>query len=48
MDDDSALRVSDEQRERAAQEIRKHYAAGRLSEDELSERLAAAWYGDGP
>ncbi|PZS13086.1 MAG: hypothetical protein DLM64_03815 [Solirubrobacterales bacterium] len=43
MDDDSALRVSDEQRERVAQEIREHYAAGRLSEDELSERLAAAY-----
>jgi DUF1707 SHOCT-like domain len=37
------LRVSDEQRERAAQDIREHYAAGRLSEDELSERVQAAY-----
>lgn len=35
----SDLRVSDEERDRAAQEIREHYAAGRLDEDELSERL---------
>jgi hypothetical protein len=37
------LRVSDEQRERAAQEIREHFAAGRLTDDELSERLQAAY-----
>ena len=35
----SDFRVSDEQRDQAAREIREHYAAGRLSEDELSERL---------
>lgn len=33
------IRVSDEQRERAAQELREHFAAGRLSEEELSERV---------
>jgi DUF1707 SHOCT-like domain len=37
------LRVSDEQRERAAAEIREHYAAGRLSDDELSERVQTAY-----
>jgi hypothetical protein len=37
------LRVSDEQRERVAQEIREHYAAGRLSEAELDERVQAAY-----
>jgi Domain of unknown function (DUF1707) len=43
MPDDSGLRASDEQRERAAQEIREHFAAGRLSEDELDERVQAAY-----
>jgi DUF1707 SHOCT-like domain len=33
------IRVSDEQRERAAQELRDHFAAGRLTEDEFSERV---------
>jgi hypothetical protein len=37
------LRVSDEQRDRAAQEIREHYAAGRLTDDELSERVQGAY-----
>jgi len=37
------LRVSDEQRERAASEIREHYAAGRLTDDELSDRVQAAY-----
>ena len=37
------LRVSDEQRDRAAQEIREHYAAGRLTDDELSDRVQAAY-----
>jgi Domain of unknown function (DUF1707) len=41
--DPSQLRVSDEQRERAADEIREHFAAGRLNEDELSDRLSAAY-----
>jgi hypothetical protein len=38
----SDLRASDEERERAASEIRAHFAAGRLTEDELNERLEAA------
>jgi hypothetical protein len=33
------LRVSDEDRERAVRELREHFAAGRLSEEELSERV---------
>ena len=37
------LRVSDQQRDRAAAEIREHFAAGRLTEDELSERVQAAY-----
>jgi hypothetical protein len=43
MDEGSRLRASDHQREDAAREIREHYAAGRLSEEELSERVAAAY-----
>jgi Domain of unknown function (DUF1707) len=43
MSDGSELRVSDEQRDRAAAEVREHYAAGRLDEDELSERLDAIY-----
>ena len=39
MEGSSEIRVSDQQRERAAQELRDHFAAGRLSEDELSERV---------
>jgi hypothetical protein len=41
--DDPNLRVSDEQRDRAAQEIREHFAAGRLTDEELSERVNAAY-----
>jgi hypothetical protein len=40
---DPELRASDEQRERAAAEIRDHFAAGRLDDEELAERLAAAY-----
>ena len=43
MSEDSELRASDEQRERAAAEIREHFAAGRLDDDELAERLDAAY-----
>ena len=42
-DPGSGLRVSDEQRDRAAQEIREHYAAGRLTDDELIRRVQAAY-----
>src|SRR5207244_162233 len=37
------LRVSDQERERAAAEIREHFAAGRLDADELAERLERAY-----
>src|SRR5436309_10662420 len=43
MPDDADLRASDEQRERAAEEIRDHFAAGRLSDEELSDRVQAAY-----
>jgi len=43
MPDAPDLRVSDEQRERAAQDIREHFAVGRLNEDELSDRVQAAY-----
>jgi len=43
MADRSDVRASDEQRDRAAGEIREHFAAGRLSDDELSDRLQAAY-----
>lgn len=37
------LRVSDEQRERAASELREHFAAGRLTQEELDERSQLAY-----
>jgi Domain of unknown function (DUF1707) len=37
------LRVSDAERERAAQSLREHFAAGRLTEEELDERVQAAY-----
>ena len=40
---DGGVLVSDEERERAASEIREHFAAGRLTADELSDRLSAAY-----
>jgi len=43
MPEDPSLRTSDEQRERAARDIREHFAAGRLDEDELDERVQAAY-----
>jgi hypothetical protein len=39
----SDLRISDEDRECAAREIREHFAAGRLSEEELDERVQAVY-----
>jgi hypothetical protein len=41
--DEPNLRASDEQRERAAQEIREHFAAGRLTDEELSERVQSVY-----
>jgi Domain of unknown function (DUF1707) len=43
MPEDPGLRASDEQRERAAGDIREHFAAGRLDEDELDQRVQAAY-----
>jgi hypothetical protein len=36
-------RVSDQDRDQAAEELREHYAAGRLKDDELSERIQAVY-----
>jgi hypothetical protein len=43
MSDPPELRVSDQERERTVSEIREHFAAGRLTDDELSERVQAAY-----
>ncbi len=43
MTEPTDLRVSDQEREATAQEIREHYASGRLDDDELSERLSATY-----
>jgi hypothetical protein len=43
MADRPDMRVSDEQRDRVAQEIREHFAAGRLTDEELSDRVQAAY-----
>jgi hypothetical protein len=37
------LRVSDQERDLAAQALRDHFAAGRLTEDELNERVESAY-----
>jgi hypothetical protein len=41
--DPAEFRVSDDQRDAAAGEIREHFAAGRLTDEELSERLSAIY-----
>ena len=43
MEGSSGLRVSDQQRDQAAQQLREHFAAGRLTQDELDERVQAAY-----
>src|SRR5205807_4480716 len=43
MAEDPNVRASDEQRDRAARAIREHFAAGRLTDAELSERVQAAY-----
>ncbi|MGB2711297.1 MAG: DUF1707 domain-containing protein, partial [Conexibacter sp.] len=40
---DERLRASDAERERTATLLREHCASGRLSTDELDERLGAAY-----
>jgi len=37
------IRVSDEDRERAVRELREHFAAGRLTEAEFSERVQSVY-----
>jgi hypothetical protein len=43
MPDSPDLRASDEQRDRAAQDIREHFAAGRLTDEELNQRVQAVY-----
>jgi uncharacterized protein DUF1707 len=43
MADRSEVRVSDQEREQVAQEIREHYAVGRLDNDELDDRVTAVY-----
>jgi hypothetical protein len=43
MSDPGEIRASDADREQAAEALREHFAAGRLSEDELSERIDAVY-----
>jgi hypothetical protein len=43
MSDASNLRASDEDRDRYAQSLREHFAAGRFGEDELADRLDAVY-----
>jgi hypothetical protein len=43
MPDPDELRVSDQDRERVVTELRDHFAAGRISDDELNERVQAAY-----
>ena len=43
MADKPHLRISDQDREQAASEIREHYAAGRLDSVEFEERVQAAY-----
>ena len=39
----SSLRVADLERQTVVSELQRHYVAGRLDSDELSERLGQAW-----
>jgi hypothetical protein len=41
--DPASIRASDAERERVAEALREHYAAGRLDAEELSERLDDAY-----
>lgn len=40
---EASLRVSDAERERVAESLRDHFSAGRLSDEDLSERVEAAY-----
>jgi hypothetical protein len=43
MAEQGQLRAADSDRDRAAADLREHFAAGRLSEAELGERLEAVY-----
>jgi Domain of unknown function (DUF1707) len=43
MSDAHRIRASDADRDAAAEALREHYAAGRISSDELSDRLGAVY-----
>jgi Domain of unknown function (DUF1707) len=43
MPEPSELRVSDQERERGVEEIREHFAAGRLTEEELDARVQGVY-----
>jgi Domain of unknown function (DUF1707) len=43
MSDADGLRASDAERDRAAEALREHFAAGRISGEELDERLSAVY-----
>jgi hypothetical protein len=43
MNESAGLRVADDERDHVAAELREHFAAGRLTTDELGERLAATY-----
>ncbi len=43
MSTDPSIRAGDDDRERVAAALREHYAAGRISAEELEERLTATW-----
>ena len=43
MTQDPALRAGDADRDRVADSLREHFAAGRLTQDELQERLDATY-----
>lgn len=43
MEGSAELRVSDQERDRTARELREHFAAGRITDDELDERIQSAY-----
>ena len=43
MTEDPALRAGDADRDRVAEQLREHFAAGRLTQEELQERLDATY-----
>lgn len=43
MEGSTDLRISDQERDQAATQLREHFAAGRISEDELNQRVQAVY-----